>query len=45
MHELTIDFHTAARDAGTRMHYQGTAPPDFWKGGQRGHRCPYITVS
>jgi len=30
---------------GTPEHDGGTASPALWKGGQRGHRCPYITVS
>jgi len=33
------------RNAGTGVHYRDTASPDLWKGGQRGHRCLYITVS
>ena len=35
----------AYRDAGTGVHYGSIAPFALWKGGQRGHTCPYITVS
>jgi len=36
---------SAYRDAGTGVHYGSIAPPALWKGGQRRHRYPYITVS
>jgi len=35
---------STSRDAGTGVHYGGTAPLAFERGGQWGHRCPYIPV-
>jgi len=32
------------RDAGTGVHYGGTSPLTFERGGQRGHRCPYNNI-
>jgi len=31
---------STSRDAGTGVHYGGTAPLAFERGGQWGHRCP-----
>jgi len=46
-HGKSTNWFEKDRVAGTpeRGFMTGALPTTFWKKGQRGHRCPYITVS